>query len=37
MDMREIRLGNSNFVILDRYSFYRALTLILDRHDSVEL
>ena len=24
MDMREIRLGNSNFVILDRYSFCRA-------------
>ena len=24
MDMREIRSGNSNFVILDRYSFYRA-------------
>ena len=25
IDMREIRSGNLNFVILDRYSFYRAV------------
>ena len=37
MDMREIRLGNSNFVILDRYSFYRASTLNLDRKGFVKI
>ena len=37
MDMREIISGNSNFVILDRYSFCRATSLKLDRYDSVEL
>ena len=36
MDMREIRSENSDFVILDRFIFYRALTLILDRYDYVE-
>ena len=36
MDMCEIRSGNYDFVILDKYSFYRASTLILDRYDSVE-
>ena len=36
MDMREIRSKNSNFVILDRYNFYRASTLNLDRNDYVE-
>ena len=35
--MREIRFGNSNFVILDKYSFCRATSLNLDRYDSVEL
>ena len=34
--MREIRSENSDFVILDRFIFYRALTLILDRYDYVE-
>ena len=33
MDMREIRSRNLNFVILDRYSFYRASALNLDRYD----
>ena len=36
MDGHEIRFGNSNFVTLDRYSFCRASTLILDRNDSIE-
>ena len=35
-DMRVIRSGISNFVIFNRYSFYRALTLNLDRKYSVE-
>ena len=34
--MREIIFENSNFVILNRYNFCRASTLILDRYDSVE-
>ena len=34
--MREIRFGNSNFVILDKFSFCRASTLNLNRKDSVE-
>ena len=33
MDMREIRSRNLNFVILDRYSFYQASALNLDRYD----
>ena len=37
MNMREIRSGNSNFVILDRFSFCRASTLNLDRKDSIEI
>ena len=36
-DMREIRSGNSNFVILDRFIFCRASTLNLDRKGFVEL
>ena len=35
--MREIRSGNSNFIILDRFSFCRASTLNLDRKDSVKI
>ena len=34
--MCEIRSGNSNFVILDRFSFCRASTLNLERKDSIE-
>ena len=34
--MCEIKSGNSNFVILDKYNFCQASTLILDRYDSVE-
>ena len=37
IDMREIRSENSNFVILNKYSFCRASTLILDRYDSFDL
>ena len=36
LDMCEIRSGNSNFVILDRYSFCQASTLNLDRKDYVK-
>jgi len=36
MDMREIRSRNSNFVILNKYNFCQALTLILDRYDSIK-
>ena len=34
--MCEINSENSDFVILDRFIFYRALTLILDRYNSIE-
>ena len=36
MDMHEIGSRNFDFIILDRYSFYQASTLILDRYDSIE-
>ena len=36
-DMRVIRSGKLDFVILDRYSLCRASTIILDRKDPVEL
>ena len=36
MDIRKIKSRNSNFIILDRFSFYQASTLNLDRKDSVE-
>ena len=36
MDMHEVKYGNSNFVILDRYSCCRASTLNLDKYDYVE-
>ena len=35
--MREIISRNSNFIILDRYSFCQASTLNLDRKDSIEI
>ena len=34
--MREIKSRNSKFIILDRFNFYQASTLNLDRKDSVE-
>ena len=37
LDMRGIRFGNSNFAILDRYSFCQASTLNLDRKDYVKI
>ena len=35
-DMRVIRFGKPDFVILDKYSFYRVSVVILDRKDFVE-
>ena len=37
MDMCEIKSGNSNFIILDRFSFCRTSTLNRDRKNSVKL
>ena len=36
MDMRVIRSGKPDFIILDKYSLCRASAIILDRKDSVE-
>ena len=35
-DMRVIRFGKPDFVILDKYSFYRVSVVILDRKDFVK-
>ena len=35
-DMHVIRFGKPDFVILDKYSFYRVSVVILDRKDFVE-
>ena len=37
MDMREIRSGNLNFIILKRYNFCQASALNLNGYGSVEL
>ena len=37
MDVREMKSGNSNFIILDRFSFCQASTLNLDRKAFVEI
>jgi len=37
MDMREIRSRNSNFVIIDKFNFCRALTLNLNKKDFVKI
>ena len=35
--MRVIRSVKPDFVILDKYSFYRVSVVILDRKDSIEI
>ena len=35
-DMRVIKSGKLDFIILDRYNFCRASTILLDRKDFVE-